>query len=79
MLVLHRRYYAVANPIRRHVAGMKAVSLAILIACFIWVLAVVLSMPAALFSRVMNVDITTNSSVYICNPFPVELSEYLTR
>ena len=79
MLVLHRRYYAVVNPIRRHVAGMKAISLAIIIACLIWVLAIVLSMPAAVFSHVMNVDIATNSSVHICNPFPVELGEYLTR
>ncbi|XP_050591592.1 neuropeptide CCHamide-1 receptor-like [Bombus affinis] len=73
------RYYAVVNPIRRHVAGMKAVPLAVLIACLIWVLAIVLSMPAALFSHVMNVDITTNSSVHICNPFPVELGASYRR
>ncbi|XP_050591593.1 neuropeptide CCHamide-1 receptor-like [Bombus affinis] len=73
------RYYAVVNPLRRHVAGMKAVPLALLIACLIWVLAIVLSMPAALFSDVMDIDITTNSSIHICNPFPVELGASYRR
>ena len=58
---------------------MNAKRLAILIACLIWMLAIVLSMPAAVFSHVMNVDIKINFSIHICNPFPVDLGEYLTR
>lgn len=79
MLVLHRRYCAIVNPIRRHVAGLSAKPLTILIACLIWVLAIVLAMPGAVFSHVLIVDIKTNYSIQICSPFPVEFGEYLTR
>ncbi|XP_060823835.1 neuropeptide CCHamide-2 receptor-like [Bombus pascuorum] len=69
------RYCAIVNPIRRHVAGLSAKPLTILIACLIWVLAIILAMPGALFSHVLIVDIKTNYSIQICSPFPVEFGK----
>lgn len=66
------------NPIRRHVAGLSAKPLTILTACLIWVLAIVLAMPAAFFSYVPTVPLQSNHSILICSPFPEEFGEYFT-
>ncbi|KYN04928.1 Neuromedin-B receptor [Cyphomyrmex costatus] len=69
------RYCAIVNPIRRHVAGLSAKPLTILTASLIWVLAIVIAMPAALFSEVTSVPVLGNRSILICNPFPKEFGE----
>ncbi|KAF3420021.1 hypothetical protein E2986_11344 [Frieseomelitta varia] len=66
------RYCAIVNPIRRHVAGLSAKPLTILIACLIWILAIILAMPAAFFSHVPIVPLLNNNSILICSPFPEE-------
>lgn len=66
------RYCAIVNPIRRHVAGLSAKPLTILTASLIWVLAIVLAMPAALFSDVSSIPLRGNHSILVCNPFPEE-------
>ncbi|XP_077276412.1 neuropeptide CCHamide-2 receptor isoform X3 [Temnothorax americanus] len=66
------RYCAIVNPIRRHMAGLSAKPLTILTASLIWVLAIVLAMPAALFSYVSSIPLSGNHSILICNPFPEE-------
>ena len=76
--LLRRRYCAIVNPIRRHVAGLSAKPLTILTACLIWVLAIVLAMPAAFFSYVPTVPLQSNHSILICSPFPEEFGEYFT-
>ncbi|XP_076661339.1 neuropeptide CCHamide-2 receptor-like [Halictus rubicundus] len=70
------RYCAIVNPIRRHVAGLSAKPLTILTASLIWVLAIVLAMPAALFSYVPTVPLQGNHSILICSPFPEEFGDY---
>ncbi|XP_029660851.1 neuropeptide CCHamide-2 receptor-like isoform X1 [Formica exsecta] len=66
------RYCAIVNPIRRHIAGLSAKPLTILTACLIWVLAIVLAMPSALFSNVPAIPLQGNRSILICSPFPEE-------
>ncbi|KAG5318075.1 CCH2R protein, partial [Pseudoatta argentina] len=69
------RYCAIVNPIRRHVAGLSAKPLTVLTASLIWVLAIVIAMPAVLFSEIMSVPVLGNRSILICNPFPEEFGE----
>ncbi|XP_071647120.1 neuromedin-B receptor-like [Temnothorax longispinosus] len=69
------RYCAIVNPIRRHMAGLSAKPLTILTASLIWVLAIVLAMPAALFSYVSSIPLSGNHSILICNPFPEEFGD----
>ncbi|XP_011878938.1 PREDICTED: gastrin-releasing peptide receptor-like [Vollenhovia emeryi] len=66
------RYCAIVNPIRRHVAGLSAKPLTILTASLIWVLAIVLAMPAALFSNVSPQSLGKNHTILVCSPFPAE-------
>ncbi|KAG7206710.1 hypothetical protein KM043_000383 [Ampulex compressa] len=73
------RYCAIVNPIRRHVAGLNAKPLTILTASLIWVLAIVLAIPAALFSHVPTVPLQGNHSILICSPFPKEFGESYQR
>ncbi|XP_026666805.1 neuropeptide CCHamide-2 receptor-like isoform X2 [Ceratina calcarata] len=73
------RYCAIVNPIRRHVAGLSAKPLTILIAILIWVLAIVLAMPAALFSYVPSISLQNNQTIEICSPFPKEFGEGYQR
>ncbi|XP_012533241.1 neuropeptide CCHamide-2 receptor [Monomorium pharaonis] len=67
------RYCAIVNPIRRHVAGLSAKPLTILMASLIWVLAIVLALPAVLYSEVETELLITNQSISFCNPFPKNL------
>ncbi|XP_076377397.1 neuropeptide CCHamide-2 receptor isoform X2 [Megalopta genalis] len=73
------RYCAIVNPIRRHAAGSSAKPLTILTASLIWVLAIVLAMPAALFSHVPTVPLQGNHSILICSPFPEEFGVSYTQ
>ncbi|XP_012142843.2 neuropeptide CCHamide-2 receptor-like isoform X2 [Megachile rotundata] len=73
------RYCAIVNPIRRHVAGLSAKPLTILTAILIWVLAIILAMPAALFSHVPTVPLNGNHSILICSPFPKEFGKSYQR
>ncbi|XP_076630943.1 neuropeptide CCHamide-2 receptor-like isoform X2 [Colletes latitarsis] len=73
------RYFAIVNPIRRHIAGLGAKPLTILTASLIWVLAIILAIPAALFSHVPTVALRDNHSIVICSPFPKEFGESYQR
>ncbi|XP_011704113.1 PREDICTED: gastrin-releasing peptide receptor-like [Wasmannia auropunctata] len=64
------RYCAIVNPIRRHMAGLRANPLTILTVTLIWVLAIVLAMPSALFANVYSIEIHENLTISICSPFP---------
>lgn len=75
MCSISRRYCAIVNPIRRHVAGLSAKPLTILTASLIWVLAIVLAMPDALFSYVPVITLEENRSILICSPFPEEFGK----
>ncbi|XP_011142848.1 neuropeptide CCHamide-1 receptor isoform X1 [Harpegnathos saltator] len=69
------RYCAIVNPIRRHVAGLSAKPLTVLTASLIWVLAIVLALPAVLFSHVPTIPLGENHSILICSPFPEEFGD----
>ena len=67
------RYFAIVHSVRKRVSGSKSKQMICLIV-FIWILAVGLAMPGALFSHIMSFEIsnTTNVTAYIhvCYPFP---------
>ncbi|KDR14578.1 hypothetical protein L798_11307, partial [Zootermopsis nevadensis] len=70
------RYYAIVNPIRRHVAGRvstKPVTQFTTIG--VWALAVLLAVPAAVFSYVPEISLNTNKTIKICHPYPEELGK----
>ncbi|XP_043279213.1 neuropeptide CCHamide-1 receptor-like isoform X2 [Venturia canescens] len=69
------RYCAIVNPIRRHVASLSAKPLTILTASLIWLFAMVLAMPDALFSHVPTIDLGGNRTIFICSPFPEEFGQ----
>ncbi|OXU23809.1 hypothetical protein TSAR_016316 [Trichomalopsis sarcophagae] len=71
------RYYAIVNPIRRHVAGLSAKPLTILTVTLIWLLASILALPAALFSHIPTEPLKGNHSITICSPFPKEFAMIL--
>ena len=53
-------------------AGLSAKPLTILTASLIWVLAIILSIPDALFSHVPTIVLKGNHTILICSPFPDE-------
>ncbi|XP_014250294.1 neuropeptide CCHamide-2 receptor-like [Cimex lectularius] len=61
------RYCAIVNPIRRHISTKP---LTIFTAVAIWILSVLLALPAAIFSNVRTADLTDNKTIYYCTPFP---------
>ncbi|XP_020293446.1 neuropeptide CCHamide-2 receptor-like isoform X2 [Pseudomyrmex gracilis] len=69
------RYCAIVNPIRRHVAGLSAKPVTVLVASIIWILAIIFALPAVLFSHVPSVQLYRNYSIFICSPFPEEFGE----
>ncbi|XP_012217370.2 neuropeptide CCHamide-1 receptor-like [Linepithema humile] len=69
------RYCAIVNPIRHHVANLSAKRLTILTTLLIWILAIALAMPAAVFSHVPSIMIYDNYSILICNPYPDEYGD----
>ncbi|OAD61071.1 [Phe13]-bombesin receptor, partial [Eufriesea mexicana] len=69
------RYCAIVNPIRRHVAGLSAKPSTILIASLIWVLAILLATPAALYSHVQIRQLQKNHTILFCNPFPKKFGD----
>lgn len=73
---ISNRYCAIVNPIRRHVTVLSAKPLTILTVCLIWVLAIILSMPDAIYSSVQTTLIEANLTIQICSPFPEELGNY---
>ncbi|XP_049855521.1 neuropeptide CCHamide-1 receptor-like [Schistocerca gregaria] len=75
------RYCAIVNPMRRHAAGRLGARLgsrllAVLSAAAIWALALLLALPAALYSHVPEVNLSSvNRTIQVCNPFPEYLGE----
>jgi hypothetical protein len=67
------RYFAIVHPVRKRVSGSRSKRMICSIV-FIWILAVGLALPGALFSHIMTFDIgnTTNetSFIQVCYPFP---------
>lgn len=56
-------------------AGLRAKPLAIVTALLIWVLAVILAMPAVLFSYLKMIVLANNYSYLVCDPFPEEFGK----
>ncbi|XP_069682850.1 neuropeptide CCHamide-1 receptor-like isoform X2 [Periplaneta americana] len=67
------RYCAIVNPMRRHVAGrLSSKPVTLLTALGIWVLAIMLALPAAIFSYVPDIPIDVNKTIKVCFPYPEE-------
>ncbi|XP_014215840.1 neuropeptide CCHamide-2 receptor-like [Copidosoma floridanum] len=66
------RYYAIVNPIRRHVAGLSTKPLTLLTVTLIWLLATGLAMPAVLYSHLPTMPLKNNETICVCSPFPKE-------
>ena len=63
------RYCAIVNPIRRHISTKP---LTIVTALAIWLLSLVLALPAAMFSNVQTAPVEGNHTIEYCSPFPRE-------
>jgi hypothetical protein len=60
------RYYAIVNPIRRHVAGRVTTKPVTQITTVgVWVLAVLLAVPAAIFTYVPEIRLSTNKTIKV--------------
>ncbi|KAI5700314.1 hypothetical protein M8J77_000419 [Diaphorina citri] len=66
------RYCAIVNPIRSHISSKP---LTIVTAFAIWVLAIILALPSALFSHVQPATTASNDTIYFCSPFPIEYGQ----
>ncbi|XP_023716015.1 neuropeptide CCHamide-1 receptor isoform X2 [Cryptotermes secundus] len=68
------RYCAIVNPMRRHVAGrLSAKPVTLFTALVIWILAILLAMPAAIFSFVREIQLEGNKTIKVCHPYPEKL------
>ena len=64
------RYCAIVNPMRRHVSGrLSTKPVTLLTAVGIWVLAISLAMPAAIFSHVPDKPLEANKTIKVNYPF----------
>ncbi|XP_054268384.1 neuropeptide CCHamide-2 receptor-like [Macrosteles quadrilineatus] len=63
------RYCAIVNPIRRHISTKP---LTIVTALAIWMVSLILALPAAIFSNVQSAVIEDNHTIEYCSPFPKE-------
>ena len=60
------RYCAIVNPMRRHVGGrLSTKPVTLLTALGIWLLALMLALPAAIFSYVPDIDIGHNKTIKV--------------
>jgi len=63
------RYCAIVNPMRRHVSGrLSTKPVTLLTALGIWVLAILLAMPAAIFSYVPDMPLDVNKTIKVNYP-----------
>ncbi|XP_054267321.1 neuropeptide CCHamide-2 receptor-like [Macrosteles quadrilineatus] len=63
------RYCAIVNPFRRH---MSTKPLTIVTALSIWMVSLILALPAAIFSNVQSAVVQDNHTIEYCSPFPQE-------
>ncbi|GFG34895.1 hypothetical protein Cfor_07356, partial [Coptotermes formosanus] len=76
------RFFAIVDPMRKlHTAGggRRATRLTILTAVFIWVLAIVCAMPAAVASYIRVIEIGNTKSINICYPYPESWGEVYAK
>lgn len=66
------RYCAIVNPIRSHISSKP---LTILTAALIWLVSLLLALPAAVFSNVRSVDVQDNHTIEYCTPFPQQFGD----
>ncbi|XP_075210851.1 neuropeptide CCHamide-2 receptor-like [Lycorma delicatula] len=67
------RYSAVVQPIRRHVRNPLT------IVTTIWVFSLLLTLPAAIFSKVYSVKMNSNEMIEYCTPFPYEFGSLYAK
>ncbi|XP_042885591.1 neuropeptide CCHamide-1 receptor-like [Penaeus japonicus] len=68
------RYLAIVSPIRKAVGAAGATT--VRVAVGIWLLAVVLAVPTAVFSHVQVFEVSEEKSINVCYPFPDYLPEW---
>ncbi|XP_046675162.1 LOW QUALITY PROTEIN: neuropeptide CCHamide-2 receptor-like [Homalodisca vitripennis] len=66
------RYCAIVNPIRRHISTKP---LTIVTALAIWMVSLILALPAAIFSNVQSALVQDNRTIEYCSPFPKEFGK----
>ncbi|XP_066259702.1 neuropeptide CCHamide-2 receptor [Euwallacea similis] len=60
------RYSIIVNPLKR----IQMRPLTVVNALIIWILAISLAVPTAIFSRIMPIEILGNQTIRVCYPFP---------
>ncbi|XP_063876507.1 neuropeptide CCHamide-1 receptor-like [Scylla paramamosain] len=68
------RYMAIVRPVNHHVSD-TAGRLTIVVAVVIWVVAAVLALPAAVFSKTPELFTPTGEPYHICTPYPEHLGK----
>ncbi|XP_055310999.1 neuropeptide CCHamide-1 receptor-like [Sitodiplosis mosellana] len=73
------RFVAIVNPLRRFrgtgVTGKRTTLATVMIAAFIWMLAILCAAPALIGSNVKHAYVNKNTSFKYCYPFPEEFGE----
>ncbi|XP_067119149.1 neuropeptide CCHamide-1 receptor-like [Centruroides vittatus] len=72
------RYIAIALPIQK-VTGSHAKTLTVVIAIFIWCVSVAISVPGAYYSFLLEMPLDNDKVVYVCYPFPEDMSPWYPR
>ncbi|KAK7058728.1 7 transmembrane receptor (rhodopsin) [Halocaridina rubra] len=71
------RYLAIVSPVRKAVGAAGGATLQVTVA--IWILAILLATPAAVFSYVKYVNVNDDRSFSVCYPYPEYLPEWYAR
>ncbi|XP_075210853.1 neuropeptide CCHamide-1 receptor-like [Lycorma delicatula] len=67
------RYRAIVNPIRRHVTKPLNIITAI------WLFSLLLTLPAAAFSKVYSITLINNEIIEYCTPFPKQFGLFYAK
>uniref|UniRef100_T1IY09 G-protein coupled receptors family 1 profile domain-containing protein n=1 Tax=Strigamia maritima TaxID=126957 RepID=T1IY09_STRMM len=64
------RYFAIVNPMRKHMGGRESRA-TILVAAGVWLLSILLALPAVIFSVVNQVKVQNSTKIICyCTPYP---------
>lgn len=72
------RYIAIVKPLHK-LTGHSGRSLTLMMACCVWVIAVIIAIPGAHFSFLWEVPLYPDHVIYVCYPFPENMIPWYPR